>query len=544
MEKYVKQLQRILRILLCAITLLYLAAVILIQPFYYQTATDYSWIATNKETFFQNWGFRAARLFFPFALCYLCTLLANWWLRHGKEKGKLSLFINSILDSLSLTDKFACLFMIALWLSYYYSHYKHIAVLGKSGWMMGFWQLFVMAGSYFAVSRLLSRRFCKYVAGALFTASFFVFLLGILNRYGINPLGMESSGPDFISTIGNINWYCGYVAVCFPLGAGCFLLWEKSEEHTGRDLLLQAGLGIYTAAGFVTTVTQGSDSGFLMLAGLFLIGGCLAVQKKERIGRFLNLLLLCVCMTILLSLIQHIFPEKNTYPTPIYLFLTETAFPYVALVLVLLLNVLWQRYRESSFALRLIRRLWWGGMFFVGLGFICIVVLIVLNTRHPGSIGRLSRYALFTFDQSWGSSRGGTWDMGLRTWLSQDLLHKLVGAGPDCMSSHLYSGKDPALLELAYARFGENVRLTNAHNEWITVLVNLGVFGLIGFAGIIISAIVRFFKSHGVHVLCAACGIAVFCYTLHNIFSFWQVMNVTYIFIVLGVGEGMLRKRS
>lgn len=544
MEERLKQLQRILRILLGGITLFYLAAVIFVLPFYYKTATSYSWIATDKELFFQRWGFRAAKLFLPFAACYLCTVLINWWLLHSKEKGKLSLLINDMLDGLSLTDKFACIYIIALWFSYYYSDYKHIAILGRSGWMLGFWQLLVMAGSYFAVSRLFSPRLCKCVAGALLASSFCIFLLGILNRYGFNPLGMESSGSGFISTIGNINWYCGYAAVCFPLGAGLFLLWERADEPKGRDLLLRIGLGIYTAVGFVTTVTQGSDSGFLMLAGLLLVGGCLAVQKKEWVGRYLKLLLLCTCMTIFLSLIQQWFPEQNTYPSASYLFLTETPFPYFVLGVLILFCVFWYRYGKSESALRLVKRLWWGGMALLGMGLICTVALIVVNTLHPGSIGELSRYALFTFDQKWGSSRGGTWVIGLRVWLSQNSLHKLVGVGPDCMSAFLYSGDDQAALELAYAQFGEYSRLTNAHNEWITVLVNLGVFGLIGFGGIIISAIVRFFKSRGVHVLCAACGIAVFCYTLHNIFSFWQVMNITYIFIVMGIGEGILRRRT
>lgn len=171
------------------------------------------------------------------------------------------------------------------------------------------------------------------------------------------------------------------------------------------------------------------------------------------------------------------------------------------------------------------------------------IVMLTINTLHPGSIGALSDNPLFTFNREWGSSRGGTWKAGIRAWSSQDLLHKVVGIGPDGMAEYIYKGPDSGLLDMVRAQFGNN-RLTNAHGEWITILANLGVLGLLGFAGMIVSAIVRFLRTGTGRVLCMACGLAVFSYTVNNIFSFQQIMNLSQMFILLGLGEWLRRKEK
>ena len=57
----------------------------------------------------------------------------------------------------------------------------------------------------------------------MISVSSIIFLLGILNRYSINPLGLPSADPVFISTLVNINWIGGYWSLIFPITI-CFLL--------------------------------------------------------------------------------------------------------------------------------------------------------------------------------------------------------------------------------------------------------------------------------------------------------------------------------
>lgn len=529
-----------LRMLLCGVTLFYVAVTVVVLPVYFKTETDYGSIGSDKSGFFHNWGFAAARMFGIVLVCYLFFALVCWWKENHAKKGKVLLLMDRLLNDLSLTDKFACFYLVILGLSYYYTEYRDTLLIGVDGWYMGFFPQLVFIGSYFAVSRLLRGRQVRWLFAGMLAVSAFVFALGTLNRFGINPLGMASSGPVFISTIGNINWYCGYWSVLFPLGAGAFVFYEKRHGEKGyrwKHMLL----GCFAALGFATGVTQGSDSGILTLTGVILLTGCLSAGKEGRLKNFLQMLLIFCGVAISLAIVQFFFPEQNQYVTSVYTIMTKTPLPWMLCVLLLVIYLYLYAGRLRTAALRIERNIWWGFMGFVGIALFSFLALLVLNTLHPGSIGQLSENPFFTFNAKWGSSRGATWTLGMKTWFSQDLLHKLVGVGPDGMPLYIYSGADEALLAATREQFGAS-RLTNAHGEWITVLANTGILGLIGFAGMMLSGMARFFGNHKKSVLCLACGLSLFGYTLNNVFSFWQIMNITQMFVVLGMGECLLRE--
>ncbi|MBQ9134599.1 MAG: O-antigen ligase family protein [Lachnospiraceae bacterium] len=586
-EMNVLQLCRaFLRMLLLSVTAGYFLVMAVGLPFYFDTETDYTMIGTNKADFFRECGFFLGRIFLHILVFYAVVALVCYFWENRKVPGKLSNLVNGFLDNLSLTDKFAIVYALALFLSYYYSKYPDMAVLGAHGWYMGFWPQAMLLGSYFAVSRLFQNRSKVFMSGAaclLLGVSCIVFVLGILNRYGINPLGMDYAGPGFISTIGNINWYCGYWSVTFPLGAGWFLFLEqKTDESTKKCMLKKSLLLLYTAVGFTAGVTQGSDSCLLVLAALVLLGGSFAVKSAEKLKRFLEMLFTFCMVAGVLALVQKWFPERNLYTTRFYNMLTGTSFFALAGAGVVVLYVLlqWKPMNKGTRGtvaddnvktvdfqgkvVLLCRRLW-----FVILGLLCVtlvslVALVVINTSRPGSIGVLSDSSLFTFAPGWGNGRGATWSAGVRTWSTQEALHKLIGVGPDCMAAHIYSGPDEELLEAVKAQFG-NSRLTNAHNEWISILANLGLLGLVGFAGMMISAVVRFVTGaferrieagteknacgrqrcgYGRSALCMACGMALLCYTANNMVSFQQIMNISQMFLVLGLGEALCRRNK
>ena len=129
---------------------------------------------------------------------------------------------------------------------------------------------------------------------------------------------------------------------------------------------------------------------------------------------------------------------------------------------------------------------------------------------------------------------------GLYCFAEQNFLHKLVGIGPDCMARYLYNDGSETVKALVAEAFGKQ-RLTNAHNEWLTLLTNVGLLGVVSFVGMMITAIKRFIGNYKISVVAAGCGFCLLAYTVNNMFSFQQSMSFATIFVVFGIGENYLR---
>lgn len=575
-------IQTVLLWVLRGISFFYLIMMGVVLPFYYHPETSYMTIGSGKAEFYNKWAFGTAKAAGVFLLLYLLTASVRqfllWKKDSSRKTGGASLWMamktgcQNFWQSLTGTELFAVCYIAALCISYLLTDYPEFAKMGADGWNMGFWPQILFLFFFLLLERTLTTGMAKAGIGMMLSASTVVFLLGLLNRYGVNPLHMESSGPGFISTIGNINWYCGYWSVLFPVCCGIFLFREKvlpgsrSAQQAPVSVLyrvLPVLSGIAVVIGFATGISQGSDSGLLVLAAMTLILGCFAGKEKEGLRHFIELLLLfCVSLTGLFAL-QHLFPERNKYQTAGYLFLTEKPWGLIFGVLLLCLYFFlfirknncangWTKTVENHCDNKLTgtadRCIVWtyrAWQILTGLSAAALVLyigLLTFNTTHPGVIPALDGNALFTFNTSWGSSRGATWSIGIHTFLAQNFGHRLFGVGPDSMAAYLYQSDNSTLLAEVRATFGDK-RLTNAHGEWITVLVNTGLMGLLSFAAMIISAVGTLF-SRKQKTLAKACGLAVLCYTLHNIFSFEQMMNISQMYLVMGIGMAMAQKEE
>lgn len=369
-----------------------------------------------------------------------------------------------------------------------------------------------------------------------------VFLLGYLNRFGIYPIDMKWVDVQFISTIGNINWYCGYlVSVLF---GACYLMWQGEFWQGEKDKWKRALLFLYVAIGFATLITQGSMSGLFTLAVVFVVMFCLSADSGRRMQLFAWELLLFSSVCFFTCLVRNVFGGQITYTDFVVELLTDSWLP-VLMVAGSAFFLWWvdrwekkQMYPAKGFHKA-------AKMLIIGIitAVAAVIGMIVVNTLHPGSLGALSEYSLFTFSPSWGSNRAATWKAGLLCFGEQDLLHKFIGVGPDCMSVFVREGSSVGLRQMVRDTFGY-LSLTNAHNEWLTVLVNTGILGLISYVGMMGNAIDRYItggKNKG-ELMLGACGFCLLAYTINNLFSFQQSVSTTTIFVIMGMGEALLRR--
>ncbi len=436
---------------------------------------------------------------------------------------------------LSGTDWAVLAYGISAILSYIGSDFRQMAFRGEAGWYMGAAMQLGFVLSYFLVSR-----FWEYEEKVLFsfmTAAGVVFFLGLLNRFSIYPIAIEGANISFLSTMGNINWYCGYWSVLFP--AGVVLYW-KGDRFWLRLLAL-----LFTALGIAAGVSQGSSSAFIVFAGVYGLLFCLSFDRAEAMKRFLRLAVLfcAVCQALRLWRVRR--PAAyNYYSGTLSDWITLSRITLAGMLfLAVIYFFLWRAEKKKRLDMRKLKVLRQIAVLTAVTGIGVYILLLALNTGTEGGIRFMGKLSVLTFNELWGSARGATWSAAAQIYRNIPGLKKLIGVGPDCFASFLYTLPD--LAERVSDQFG-GARLTNAHNEWLNMLVNVGILGFLSYGGIFISAVSRFiyygekiFRGRGKY-LCIF-GFSAFAYTVHNMVSFQQILSTPFMFLMLGMGESLLR---
>lgn len=522
----------LLDLLIC----IYMLLILVVLPFYNEEG--FTHIGTDKAMFFRNAALKCGMAIVPVLVLFLVFKLVLFFLETPK-KSVWSAIREYCKKEMSVTDWCALAYGVAVILSYLFSAYREEALWGTTGWYMGVRTQLILVFSYFLISRAWTAR--SWMLLLVLPVSAIVFVLGLLNRFGCFPIDMQVENELFISTIGNVNWYCGYlVSVFFGV---FFLLWKKDWKKLWQKMLLMA----YVVIGFATLVTHGSTSGVVTMAVMILVFFWLSVQDGKRMEAFwLELCLLSLTSTVIF-LLRHFKILTIVFEDEGVMLFTGTILPII-MTAVSLAGYLGVRYSNQKLCypekiFGILAKLACGGIVTVVVGY---VLVLFINTHNNGALlasTMLAESNMFTFSPTWGSNRGATWLAGLYCFGEQDFLHKLVGVGPDCMAAFIYGDAGEGLQAMVKETFA-SARLTNAHNEWLTMLVQVGALGAVSYVGMMISAIKRYISSRNFNIVAGICGCCLLAYTINNMFSFQQSMSAATIFIILGVGENYIRNRD
>lgn len=492
---------------------IYLFIMAVVFPFYF---TDgYVRIGTDKSIFFRYVGIGFLLFIIPVLLVSITYQLD----KHNTHK---------IFHGFDDTDILIGVFFVVTVISYFVSNNQEEAFWGAQGWYQGLVTQVIYLVSYFAISRFFRGE--KFFVPLFAISSGIVFVLGILNRFSCYLWEMNGADNSFISTLGNINWFSGYWSIFFALGVGIFYASGKWRVRIPAGIYLL----IVTAAGAI----QGSDSALLVYFGVILV--LYVFSCKDILGRkkfYETVMIICAsCQGIRLARI--IFPNAMNYESKSAEILTDGNLTLACFFIALFLWFAFHEMARRNLRIKKIMQIERGIILTgLGAGIAIFLYLLVQNSISPGSIGRLSENSVFTFNQDWGSKRGATWTAGMRVFTDQPFWRKLIGIGPDSFAYGVYAGTSSASAEVINV-FG-NARLTNAHNEWLTVLVNTGVLGMISFIGFQLGKSYKYLRAIPQNPMVFATGLVLVAYMLHNQVSFQQVLNGPFVYLFMGVGEAL-----
>lgn len=501
-------------------TTAYLLLIFGVYPFYMKQG--YVDIGKAKYHFFIYSSLAAAGIFALISFFLAAQNIGKWL-----KKRRMHLID---WDKLSVVDLFVMMYATEIFISYAFSDFRKEALWGTEGWYMGFVLKLTLCALYFFISRLWDgSRIVWYTAIA---ASGIVFIFGILDRFSIYLIPLEIRQSEFISTLGNINWYSGYLSVLAPVGISIFLF---QNENIYRKLFY----AIYTTVSFMAGLSQGGDSIFLFFAALFFMLLWISIEKEAWFRNYFLLIFLWGLSAQVVRLMRLLMPDHYNYDTNnLCAYATGSNITLVVGIFGLLAYAALSWKKEKLILNEHIKKIVRKTMIVLLLGGMALWFFVSGINTFTGVFG-LEQKSFLLLNENWGNGRGAAFSIAFDGFKQLPVLHKIIGVGPDCFSAYVYGLPDVAV-KLREA-FG-NSRLTNAHNELLTCLINEGILGVCLFLGIVVFFVKKCMKKGTENYVFYALAACMICYLCHNMVSFEQVLNLPFLFLLMGMGGAGLQR--
>lgn len=159
--------------------------------------------------------------------------------------------------------------------------------------------------------------------------------------------------------------------------------------------------------------------------------------------------------------------------------------------------------------------------------------IVLCTGRNSGSAGMVSASVVGNRFCGMGQSPGKIVADGMDGFPERKSASEAVGSRPGLFC--IVSGRTVAGRHDAFDKgYFEGSVFTNAHNEWLTTLVNMGLLGVAAYAAVFITALQTYRKNFLAVLLLLTYGI-------HSLISFQQVLNAPLFFLILGLCEAAAR---
>jgi len=387
------------------------------------------------------------------------------------------------------------------------------AVWGENNRYQGIFTLLVYAGIVFTLAQQSIDP--RVPLRALAFGAVPVCLLGVLNHFGVDPLGFfrDLATRDqgrFLSTIGNANFYGSYLCMAVPASIEVFLEAKRPLYRMLSALLL------FNV--FLGTLVAGSDSTALGLAAIALLFPIGLFSDRTALRRYLLTLALFAFTALTFGVLTRVFPSA-TYLSG---FALRFASPAIAGSVLAVILLLWLLVRKTA-SERLLRwrKPYW--ITLVALFLLAAVALVLLNTALSNvSLDSAARY--LRFSPSWGTDRGKIWMFAVRLYDQYTPLQKLFGAGPGA----LFHAD-------AVQRVFSDAALDSAHNEYLQYLLVSGALGLAAYLFALGFALYEGIQKSALFPAARGLTVAVAAYAMQAVVNIAQPMTTPIAFLIIGI---------
>ncbi|MBR2716572.1 MAG: O-antigen ligase family protein [Oscillospiraceae bacterium] len=151
----------------------------------------------------------------------------------------------------------------------------------------------------------------------------------------------------------------------------------------------------------------------------------------------------------------------------------------------------------------------------------------------PGRSGTLWEFSQVLhghLSDEFGSHRGQIWKRGIALFLEKPWL----GSGPGTAGKRFHIQWSRYIEILGRERV---VSVGNAHNVYLGYLINIGVFGLLGYLAAAASSLITWFRRRHMGALYPALGSAFLCYMIQDFFGIGLCLTAPMLWVIWGLLE-------
>ena len=436
---------------------------------------------------------------------------------------------------------FPLMFAAALLCGWLFSEWPSEAAWGSSGRQMGAIPLLLCVLVYFVLSLTFEYSHLLTVVFAVSVAA--QILLGILNLWGLDPLGMYINLIDeqhafFIGTIGSKNVTATYLCLVMPVLAAWFALAKGWRTYAYAILLF---LGFYYGLGV------SSDSFLIGMAAAFavMLWHGMSGSGDERLSRlhhaaavfglyYAAALAMSATVRLVRSPFMLAFPHDGLIGNalkPTGLVMTGAAG-----ALLIIWTIMRERKQDPADLLPVRNTLF---SVLAGAAVLLIIFAVIINflpTERKADLPVFLRRFILT--DSFGSNRGYIWKRSAEVFAGLPFIKKLIGVGADCfylLMMPLYGNEMTILYGAPFA---------DAHNEFLQFLVTTGILGVTGYFGTMLTGC---FRNHADRTGAQAgqvCRMVIAAYIAQGMVNNPMIMTTPLLFIFLAVCHTQQRDRN
>lgn len=257
---------------LCDIVIsVYMIVILMVLPLYNK---GYARIGTEKETFFLKTMTYGAKTLLPVFLLWLLFRLVT--AVQKKELPKFTEWPAGLWKNLSVTDRFAVFYGIAVLVSYLFTNYREEALWGTASWRMGMWTQLGAVIVYFMISRMWQWK--SWIPALVLPVSAVVFS-GICEQ--VLPASGGSGVREPFLYLDDREYQ-----LVLRVSGDDIVRGSLSAVADGGDDMEKLLLMAYVTIGFASLATQGSSSGIVTFAVVMFVLFGMSVKDSVRMEVF------------------------------------------------------------------------------------------------------------------------------------------------------------------------------------------------------------------------------------------------------------------